>query len=115
MITKPHQRIRQEKTNARGGDGTVVFEQFLDGDHLPAHFQFFSEIVLEPGTSIGDHVHTGEAEVFYVLEGEGCYNNNGVQEKIFAGDVTVCFDGEMHGVKNCSDRPLRAVAAVIQK
>ena len=115
MVTTASMRIREEKTNMRGGDGTVFLDSYIDKALYPDHFRVFSEIILNPGCSIGDHVHNGECEVFLILEGEGIYNDNGVKKDVYPGDTAVCFDGEAHGIENRSDKPLRLFAAVITK
>ena len=113
MITRPSGRIPEERTNMRGGDGTVVMESYLEKSLFPKHFRVFCEIVLEPGCSIGEHTHEGECEVFRITEGEGVYGDNGVEKTVSAGDVTVCFSGESHSIANRSDKTLKLFAAVI--
>ena len=66
-----------------------------------------------PGDSIGDHLHTGNNEIYYVLSGSADYNDNGTTVKIEAGDVTVCNDGESHGLVNTGSEPLHLIALIL--
>ncbi len=115
MIIKPNQRINQPRENIRGGNGTVVFENFLEKEMFPDHFRVFGEMVIEPGCSIGKHTHTNECEIYYMTEGEAVYDDNGEERYISAGDMTVCFDGEFHAIENRSNKTVRALAIVITK
>lgn len=35
-------------------------------------------MTIEPGCSLGYHEHHNESETYYILRGEGDYNDNGV-------------------------------------
>ena len=62
---------------------------------------------------MGNHKHNGEIEIYYILEGEGMYNDNGVEAPVKAGDVTVCNDGESHGLLNTGSTDLKMVALIL--
>jgi len=115
MFIASEKKMVEKKVNMRGGDGTVVLNAFLQGDQMPQHCRLFSEIVLEPGSSIGQHTHTGECEIYYFLEGEGILDDNGAQYPVKAGDFSICRDGEFHSVANKSDRSLRLIGCIILK
>ena len=62
---------------------------------------------------VGYHIHEGDTEVYYILKGEGEYNDNGVMRTLYPGDVSFTDDGEGHGIKNVSDEPLIFVALIL--
>ena len=50
--------------NMRGGDGSVVITHILDKGEYKGESRLIGVITLEPGCSIGAHVHENEEEVF---------------------------------------------------
>lgn len=114
MIIRKENRNRVENLNMRGGEGTVVLHRY-EPTPFPFHSRLFSELELNPGCSIGRHVHEGEYEVFFFAEGEITLDDNGTEHIMRPGDFALCFDGEYHGVRNDTDKPARLYAAIITK
>ena len=48
-------------------------------------------ITLEPGCSIGEHVHEKEEEVFYIIQGTATYDDNGTETVLHPGDACICW------------------------
>lgn len=115
MLVKSNETVREDREHMRGGDGTVRLNAYLKGDALPQNCRLFSEIVLEPGCSIGNHPHEKECEIFYVLEGTASYHDNGTDVTAQAGDVVVCAAGQTHGVANRTGKPLRLLAVIVMQ
>lgn len=63
----------------------------------------------------GHHEHHGEAEMYYILEGTGMYEEDGEAVAVEAGDVTYCEDGHGHGLKNNGKEELVMVAVILKK
>ena len=84
----------------RGGDGQVVCKDFLDKGEYDGKARLFSTLTLEPGCSIGKHVHENEEEVFYVIQGVATYDDNGTVVKMYPGDSCICLGGETHSIAN---------------
>ena len=101
------------KENMRGGDGTVKITNLLTKEELNDKGRLYGIIRLEPGCSIGYHVHEGESEIFHVLCGSALYNDNGTEVIINAGDTTVTASGEGHSIKNPSEDTVCEVMALI--
>ena len=70
-------------------------------------------MTLAPGNSVGYHVHEGDNEIYYILSGTGEYNDNGNICTISAGDVTICNDGESHGLLNTGVEPIELIALIL--
>lgn len=114
MLFHAAQKKLETKVHMRGGEGTVQLEAFMDIDQMPAHYRLFSEITLASGCSIGKHVHEGESEIFYILEGEGVLDDNGVERRVHPGDVCVCYDGEAHAIANHTEQTLRFLGCIVK-
>ena len=96
-----------------GGPGSTQFTKIVNENGLYGKGRLFNIGLLKPGCAVGDHKHKGEAEIYYILEGEGLYNDNGTEITVKAGDVTVCNDGESHGLKNSGAADLKMVALIL--
>lgn len=59
------------------GNGHVIIKELLDEQQLNGKCGLYAEVTLEPGCSLGFHMHYGESETYYILTGEGEYNDNG--------------------------------------
>lgn len=97
----------------RGGDGSVKVRHVLNPDEIHGKSRMTAVITLEPGCSIGDHVHENEEEIFYVMRGNVIYNDNGETMTLSAGDSCICYGGEKHGVANKSDETAELFAVIL--
>ena len=98
----------------RGGNGDTEVRDIVPGEaKLNGKGRLFAHMILEPGHSIGEHVHTGESEIFYFLSGTGEYNDNGTVVAVHAGDTAVCSDGQKHSLKNTGSEPLDYIALIL--
>lgn len=113
MIKKLENYEISLKENMRGGDGTVKITGLLTKEELNEKGRLYGVIRLEPGCSIGYHVHEGESEIFHVLKGSALYNDNGTEVTISVGDTTITKSGEGHSIKNTSTDTVCEVMALI--
>ena len=97
----------------KGGSGIVSVTDFVSKDDLNQKGRLFGKIRLEPGVSIGYHVHEGESELFYIMSGTAVYNDNGKEYEVSAGDTTIVTSGNGHGISNRSDSPVELVALIV--
>ena len=103
----------QKNENMRGGDGTVVIEHLLTPDELYEKGRLYARIILEPGCSIGHHVHEGEMESFYIVSGEAEIFDNGEIVNVSAGDSILTRSGEGHSVRNTGAVTLEMMALIL--
>ena len=114
MIRKADEFRIEYKEHMRGGDGTVQLTHFITGPaELEDKGRLFAKITLNPGCSIGYHVHEKDAELFYILIGTAEYN--GEMRTVSAGDVTICPAGTGHGIANRTDGVVELVAVIVYK
>ena len=105
----------QKNENMRGGEGIVVIEHLLTPDELYEKGRLYAKITLEPGCSIGNHVHEGEMESFYIVSGEAEISDNGKPVNVSAGDSILTRSGEGHSVRNTGAVTLEMIALILFK
>ena len=102
------------KEHFKGGDGTTKITNFInDPSDLNNMGRLYSRITLEPGASIGYHVHEGDRELFYFLQGTAEYNDNGEIRTVTAGDVAICPAGTGHSLANKTDETVEVIAVIV--
>ena len=99
----------------QNGKGLVHIKELTDKEGLYNHGRLFAHVTIEPGHSIGDHPHIHETEFYYILKGEGVFNDNGTEVIMHAGDIGATGYGEYHGMENRSDEPLEFIALIVMK
>lgn len=104
---------KSTKENMRGGDGVVKFNGIVCGENLPPHSRLISEIILEPGCSIGVHEHESECELFYILEGVATVTDNGEEYELGVGEAHMCYSKDSHGIRNDTKELVRFLAVII--
>lgn len=113
MIKSASEMKDNVRTAMRGGDGQVICRDFLNKGEYDGKARLFSTLILEPGCSIGEHVHENEEEIFLVLTGTATYNDNGTEVKLYPGDSCICRNGEKHAIANREESGTLKVAAII--
>lgn len=99
--------------NMRDGVGTVTAVKFLEAADSYGAGSFFGRAVIPPGGSIGYHQHTGEFEVYYILDGAAKVVDDGKEYVLHAGDMMQCRDGSSHSIENIGDTDLCFLAMVL--
>jgi len=111
MITRKDEQKVSVREYMRGGKEYVKLTAL--SNELPAHGRLFSILRLIPGASIGYHVHEGETELFYFMEGCGRVQDDDQFFDVTAGDSMATFSGHGHSVENTGDHDLVLLAAII--
>jgi mannose-6-phosphate isomerase-like protein (cupin superfamily) len=112
MFVKSGQMTAEVRENMRGGVGRASVAQVFPQDELPKNVRLSAVITLQPGSSIGWHVHEKETEIFYFASGSGMADDNGVKKPVAAGDVLSTPDGCGHAVENSGAVPLVIFAVI---
>ncbi len=113
MIKRNTDMTTDIKVQMRGGNGQAVIRSVLDKGEYKGASRLIATITLEPGCSIGAHIHENEEEIFYIIKGTATYNDNGKKEILNAGDSCVCLSGQEHSLANESENDTLEVFAVI--
>jgi len=104
---------RNEKL--RGGDGVVVLEHLLTPDEFSDIGRFFARFTMDPGASIGPHVHENEMELFFIIDGEAEYLDGDEWVTLLPGDTALNPKGGNHSIKSVGDRPLELIAVTLHR
>ena len=70
---------------------------------------------LEPGASIGVHVHEVTSEIVFILSGTGLATCSGVEERLKPGDCHYCPKGHSHSLENVGAEDLVFYTVVPQQ
>ncbi len=100
--------------NMAGGKGNVLVKHILGEKELNGKCGMYAEVTLKPGCSLGYHEHHGESETYYLLTGEGQYDDNGTKRMVKTGDVTFTDDGMGHALENTGKTDLVFMALIIK-
>ena len=113
MVRRENEMLTEAKC-IRGGNGETLMTKILSSaEEMYGKGRMFNLMTLLPGRSIGEHVHTGDNEIFYFLSGSGKYCDNGKIVRVGPGDAAVCSDGELHSLENDGDEPLKFIALIL--
>ncbi len=113
MIRKAEECVKEYREHMRDGAGTVEITNLGTPAELNDKGRLFARITLNPGCSIGYHVHEKDSELFYILKGTAEYSDNGEIKTVSAGDVTVCPAGTGHSIANHTDEVVELVAVIV--
>ncbi|MDV6378646.1 cupin domain-containing protein [Sporosarcina sp. GW1-11] len=99
--------------NLHQGIGRVQIQKIVTEDDQIEGLSLFATVIVEPQSSIGYHLHTKDAEAYYILRGEGIFLNH-LQQRIpvKAGDLCLIAKGQSHGLENPNDRAIELIAVV---
>ena len=112
MIKRKEEMRLRVREGIRGGNGTIEDLNILEQDETLGKASLFTRFTLDPGDSIGYHVHTDDAEVYYVLSGELTVSQPDGDVVLKAGDVAFTANGEGHSVENRTDAPAEMLAVI---
>ncbi|MBI9105926.1 MAG: cupin domain-containing protein [Spirochaetales bacterium] len=115
MICRKGEHRIETRENARGGNGKVLINHLLESEQVFNKSRMFSSVTLEPGASLGYHIHENEVEFFYILKGAAKINDNGSEYILYPGDTLFTGDGEGHYMEACEGEPLEYIAIIILK
>ena len=113
MIKTADQQQVRIRENLRGGDGALVFHDFLTPEESFGAGKLFSRTVIPIGGSIGAHPHDGEFEVYYLLDGEAEVLEKGVWTALNRGDVHVCENGQTHAIRNTGAKEAEVLMLIL--
>lgn len=99
--------------NMRGGEGEVEVLHLFDASEFTGKARLCAKITIRQGCSIGFHEHGQEEEIYYILEGEGVFSENGQDTVIGPGTATITGNGNGHSIRNDKPEPLVLMAVII--
>ena len=115
MVVKSDKAVKILSEKPRGGKGIIINNRYLDSHELDNNLQGFYVNELLPSGVIGNHMHEGEEEIYYIIEGNGIIQDNGVEIPIGKGDVIYTKSGESHGMINTGTESLKFIGFIVKK
>ena len=70
--------------HSHGGAGDYFVRTLLD-DVPGSAFKYARDLILYPGSSIGEHPHTGDDEIYFVISGSGVMVVDGKERVVGPG------------------------------
>ena len=113
MVIKEKDCKVEFREHMRDGDGTVKITNFTGKEELLGKGRLFARITLEPGCSIGEHVHEGDSEIFVVECGCPTYKDGNEWVEAKPGDVLVCPAETSHSIANRTDETVDIIALIV--
>lgn len=114
MIKNCSNRVMVE--NLRDGIGPASVQTLIGKGDLLQDVSFVGIVRLEPGSSIGYHLHDSDGEIYYVLSGSGKFYKSKTETiDIQEGDLTYIHPSSGHGIVNTSKEELTLLAIVYEE
>ena len=95
-----------------GGEGPIHFRRIFSRPEFATPIDFIDYTRIPPGSSIGRHEHSGNEEMYFIVEGQPLVRLNGEERRLQKGSFAIVRDGEWHELIN--DRDEVAEILVIQ-
>ncbi len=113
MVRRKDTVTSVRKPSPFDGVGEITVRSLLEGpEEMYEKGRVFAHTTVYPGSAIGFHKHTGDAETYYIMSGSGKYNDNGTIVDVHPGDVYFCGDGESHGIEAIGE-PIEMIALIL--
>lgn len=114
MIKKKPEQATEVRKNMRGGPGEVKIRHHLNKEEINAKCRLCAELILSPGSGIGEHQHVDEDEIFIIQRGRGIVVDAGKEFEVGAGDTILTGKGASHSIKNTGSEDLVVTAIIMQ-
>ena len=112
MYKKIEQLKTETKLNSEGKE-KMFKTNLADFEGWDKRIRLYSLVQVKPGEEVSYHMHVGESETFFILSGQGIYNDNGTNVEVAPGMVTFTPSGEGHAIKNTGDELLSLIALIL--
>lgn len=109
----PSEKCPTREAVVQKGEGLLTIKDLADKESMYNNARMFSQIDINPGCSIGYHPHINETEFYYIIKGEGIFNDNGTEIPVHVGDVCATGYGEYHSLKNTGTELLSIIALIV--
>lgn len=114
MILRAESRVAEPSPNCCGGAGVVAVTDILGEAQMKGQPTLWAHARIEPGSSIGYHVHQGESEIYLILKGQARFSDNGEEVLVGPMDVTITSSGEGHAIEPVDAEGLDLLALIVR-
>ncbi|MEG1555739.1 MAG: cupin domain-containing protein [Bacteroidales bacterium] len=113
MIVRKEKMEILEVEKAAGGKGVITKMMILKPEEMLNKSRLCAKITLPPGSSIGEHLHQPDAEIYYILKGEATVTDNEVCTSLYPGDVLFTGNGNRHSIENRTLEKVEFLAIIL--
>ncbi|MFJ3881036.1 cupin domain-containing protein [Streptomyces sp. NPDC090077] len=89
-----------------GGEGVCRWKMLMNGMHLEGEWNCVEYVVVEPGASVGEHVHLRTEEIYYIVSGRAVVTMDGEEFEVREGDLVTTPIGSAHSIANRGDEDM---------
>lgn len=115
MIRKVADQASRTEICPQDGQGTIEVKKLFTLAETEGCAPVCDVFTFAPGDAIGKHTHHGEGELYLILEGSACVEDDGCSYQLKKGDAHYCQDGHTHSICNCGQDPMKMLAVVFCK
>ncbi len=106
ILRKSESKIR-ELDKCHDGKGVLLcMEMLAEYQRKETGVKFYHDNILQPGDSIGEHLHKVDEEVYIILEGSGTMRIDGKDVNVQPGDACITRKGHSHSLVNTGKNPM---------
>ena len=98
MIRRHAEAEQIEIAHCHDGAGSLLCRSLHKEQESTHGILFFHHDVIPAGSSIGEHLHSGTEEIYYLLKGSCILIYNGREIPMQEGDYSLVSDGDTHGI-----------------
>ena len=95
----PSDKCPRRDACVQNGKGLIHMKDLTDKEGLYNHGRLFA--------------HDHETEFYYIIKGEGVFNDNGKEIVVRPGDICATGYGEVHGLENRGTEPVELIALIV--
>src|SRR5580704_14351271 len=88
------------RKNEHDGQGPIWFRRLLSSDEFHSRVDFVDFTVIPPGSTIGQHTHLGNEEIYFIAAGSPLIRVQGEARRIAEGGIAVVRSGQWHELIN---------------
>ena len=110
LVGSPDMHPGQVASGSHGGRGEYFVRTLLD-QPPGSVFKYVRDVTLSPGASVGEHPHSDDDEVFFIIAGNGLMLVDGEERPVGPGTAVLTRAGSRHGLRNPGPAPLRFFVA----
>lgn len=114
MIRRKEEAEVVEAEKAAGGVGKIYKNMLVNASEMFGKGRMVARVVLPSGSSIGEHPHVNDAELYYILKGEATVTDNDTKTLLHAGDAVFTGNGNRHSITNNSAEDVEFLAVIIE-
>ena len=113
MIKRKDEMEILHQEHACNGMNSIEKQFVFSTAEMSDKAKMFARITLPCGSSIGEHPHQPEAEIYYVLKGEITVTDNDTRTVLHPGDAIFTGNGDRHSAVNESSEPAEMLAVIL--